>query len=78
MKINNLSTDEALEAVRELRKPKAYVQGTGGSKLTINVILTLSDDRSFETSALLDSGSTGSCINRSFVDEHQIPTRKLP
>jgi len=76
--INELSTEDALTAVNELRCSKSYIQGTGGTKLQMRVILTLKDDRSLETTALLDSGSTGSCINRRFVEENQIQTRKLP
>ena len=73
-----LSTEDAASAVKELRQPKSYIPGTKGSKLQLRVILTLLDDRSLETNALLDSGSTGSCINRKYVEEHGIPTRKLP
>ena len=28
--------------------------------------------------ALLDSGATGSCINKSFVDKHSLTIKKLP
>jgi len=76
--INELSTEDALTEVKNLREPKRYIQGTGGNKLTMRVILSTNDDQTLETDALLDSGSTGSCINKKYVDEHHIPTRKLP
>ena len=76
--INNLSSEDAASAVKELWQPKSYIQGTKGCKLQLRIILTLTDDWSLETNALLNSGSTGSCINRKYVEEHDIPTRKLP
>ena len=76
--LNQLPDDDVVEALKELRKPKRYVQGTGGRKLTMRVIVTtLDDNHSHETQALLDSGCTGSCISRSFVETHHINTQKL-
>src|ERR1700722_9918362 len=59
--LNQLPDDDIVEALKGLRKPKRYVQGTGGHKLTMRVIFTkLDDNHSHETQALLDSGCTGS------------------
>ena len=70
--------DDVVEALKELRMPIRYVQGTGGRKLTMRVIVTtLDDNHSHETQALLDSDGTGSCISRSFVETHHINTQKL-
>ena len=41
------------------------------------IVTTLDDNHSHETQALLDSGCTGSCISRSFVETHSINTQKL-
>ena len=38
---------------------------------------TLEDGRIISSRALLDSGSTGLCMSRKFVEKHQIPTTKL-
>ena len=39
-------------------------------------VQTLDDTRTFLLKALLDSGSTGSCIGRKFMNENKIRTRK--
>ena len=77
--LNQLPDDLVVDALKELKGPKKYVQGIGGTKLEMRVILETKEDNSrvFETKALLDSGCTGSCINRSFVEENHIPTIKL-
>jgi len=50
--LNQLPDDDVVEALKELRKPKRYVQGTGGRKLTMRVIVTtLDDNHSHETQA---------------------------
>ena len=38
----------------------------------------IKDDNRIKANALLDSGATGSCINRKFVEQHQLPIQKLP
>ena len=48
-----------------------------GRQLDIKVkVQTLDDARMFPLKALLDSGSTGSCIGRKFVNDNEIRTRK--
>lgn len=74
--INQMSTEDAHEVVMELKQPR-QVQGTRGSKLQLCIILSTEDGRNFEQLALLDSGSTTLNINESFVEENNIPTRKL-
>ena len=39
---------------------------------------TLNDGRFLSVKALLDSGSTGSCINKRFVEKNEIPTKRMP
>ena len=77
--LNQLPDDLAVDALKELKGPKKYIQGIGGMKLEMHVILETNEDSScvFKTKALLNSGCTGSCINRSFVKEHNLPTIKL-
>jgi predicted aspartyl protease len=38
---------------------------------------TIDDGRFFATNALLDSGCTGSAINKKFVEKHGISTKKV-
>ena len=48
-----------------------------GRQLDIEVKVQMLDDaRTFPLKALLDSGSTGSCISRKFVNNNKIWTRK--
>jgi hypothetical protein len=45
----------------------------------MNVILSTMDRKTIiETSSLIDSGSTGSCIHRRFIEQHNLPTKTLP
>jgi hypothetical protein len=41
------------------------------------ILSTLDENNTIETKALLDSGCTGSCVDRSFVIRNHISTRKL-
>jgi len=70
----------AVRALLELAKPRKYVRGrTDGRQLDLELTLgTLDDRRNFRVNALLDSGCTGSCIDRTFVKENGINTEKLP
>ena len=48
-----------------------------GHQLDIEVKVQMLDDaRMFPLKALLDSGSTGSCISREFMNDNKIWTRK--
>jgi len=77
--LNCLSDQDVVLALTELTEPRKYIQGTGGNKLSIRTILTTKNRKNIlETFALIDSGSTGSCIHRRFVEENRIPTKKLP
>ena len=62
-----------------MQESKCYIRGRKGHQLNLSVVLkTLEDQRAFRTTALLDSGCTGSCINRQFVNKHHIPTQRMP
>jgi len=77
--INQLPDEHVVEAINELRCPQTKVQGTHGNKLKIPVILTIFDKKTtFECNTLLNSGCTGSCINKDFVKNNNIITKKLP
>ncbi|KIM74088.1 hypothetical protein PILCRDRAFT_14732 [Piloderma croceum F 1598] len=69
--LNCLSDQDVVLVLTELAEPKKYIQGTGGNKLSIRTILTTENCKKIiETFALIDSGSTGSCIHKRFVKEH--------
>jgi len=77
--INNLSDQDAVEALNELRMPRRYIRKQGQSQMNISVLLqALSDGNAFRLKALLDSGCTGSCIDKEFVKKNDIRTKKVP
>jgi hypothetical protein len=74
-KLNAVANNEIVEALNELCTPKYFVRKDKGNKLETRIILTTIDDsQSLETTALLDSGCTGSTINIHFVKKHNLPT----
>ena len=76
--LNELSDEDVVDALHELRQPKKIIRGKGGNQMKIPIHLqTLDGNQNFRTDTLLDSGSTGSCINEKFVKENNIPTRKM-
>ena len=76
--INNLSDEDAEIALNEMRRPKQFIRRQGSMQMNLSVQLqTLEDGRIISSRALLDSGSTGSCMSRKFVEKHRIPTTKL-
>ena len=75
--LNDLSDIDVFKALEGLQQSKKYIRGMKGNQLDLSVkIQTLDDGRIFPVRALLDSGSTGSCINRRFVEANKIQTRK--
>src|SRR5204862_1337345 len=77
--INALSEDDALAAVMELKKPRVFVRGTRGSKLSLKAnIRTLDTQEEHVADVLLDSGCEGSCIDIKYVCEHGLNTTRLP
>jgi hypothetical protein len=75
--INELSDTKAVEALNELRNPKQHMRSVGGNQMNMPInIQTLDDGRLFHITALLDSGCTGSCIDKKFIKEKGINTKK--
>src|SRR6202040_2994632 len=74
--LNELSDEDVVAALYELKQPKKNIKGKGGNQMTISIHLqTLDGNQNFRIDALLDSGSTGSCINEKFVRENNVLTR---
>ena len=60
-------------------KRKRFVRGTKGKNLKFAAIIeSLETGQQYETNALLDSGATGSCINKKFVKQNNILVQRLP
>src|SRR5882762_6707862 len=77
--LNAVADIHIVEALNELRTPRRFVRRNGGNKLETRIILgTIDNSQWLETTALLDSGCTGSTIHHRFVKEHNLPTRQLP
>ena len=77
--INDLSNTDAIKALNQLQEPKQYVRFSGPHKEQLDLdvrIQTIADNRLFPTKALLDCGSTGSCVNQKFVETNGLTTRK--
>jgi hypothetical protein len=77
--ITSLGETQALEALIELQKPRAFVKGTRGMKLVVDTrIQSPNTLEEYIAKALIDSRCEGSCIDRTFVEINRIPTIKLP
>src|SRR3954464_15393494 len=73
-----MSDTDATAAVRELRKPYAFVQGTRGNKLSFPTSIRTLDTHSKHTAdALVNSGCEGSCIDDKYVKELGLNTTPL-
>ena len=70
---------DAVNAINSLKNKWKYIQGTKGRDLKILVtIKNINNHNQIETQVLLDSGTTGSCVNKSFVEKHSLMIKKLP
>ena len=77
--INDLSDEDAVEALKELRRTKRFIRAVGKDQMSVPVHLqTLDDGHLLRIIALLDSRCTGSCIDREFVRKNNIQTKKVP
>jgi Retroviral aspartyl protease len=77
--INDLSDEDAIEALKDLRKTRRFIRAVGKDQMSVPVHLqTLDDGHILRVIALLDSGCTGSCIDKEFVRKNNIQTKKVP
>jgi hypothetical protein len=77
-KINLLGESDVIDAIEELSKPRRFVRGTKGLKLSFNTTIVALDTRAeHKADALLDSRCKGSCINVKYVQKHGLHTQKL-
>ena len=75
--LNDLTDKDVLRALCQLKQPRCHIRRMSGRQLDIKVkVQTLNDTRTFPLKVLLDSGSTGSCIGRKFMNDNEIRTRK--
>ena len=64
MALRELDHNDAIIAIKSLKRHKKFVRGTKGQDLKLNVIVeNIENDNRIKANALLDSGATGSCIN---------------
>ncbi|PFH45524.1 hypothetical protein AMATHDRAFT_104838, partial [Amanita thiersii Skay4041] len=83
--LNMMSESEALMAIYELKQrpttslTPTVVRTLGNNQMDVRCIISTTDTlETFEVKALLDSGCTGSCVNREFVEKHRLNTTPLP
>ncbi|KZV59489.1 hypothetical protein PENSPDRAFT_551232, partial [Peniophora sp. CONT] len=70
--LNTMDDEQVIQALYELAQPMYYARSSGHCRQT-----TLSFPcRSLSVDALLDSGCTGLCIDKDFVRQNGISTRK--
>lgn len=67
--------DWALTVIRSLREPRRFVRKVGARQLMLPTILhRLDNGVTIQAKALIDSGCTGSCIDKEFVQKHKLLT----
>lgn len=68
-----------MEAVSELKKRQKFIRGTKGKDMKLSVTIeNLNTGAQLSGTGLVDSGATGTCINKEYVEKHELETRKLP
>ena len=77
--INSLLEQDALWYIHNLRKRPRQVRATGKNQMDVSgVIITMDTLDRHSMKALIDSGCTGSCINKEFMRKHNLNMTKLP
>ncbi len=75
-----LGGENTREWLYELRSPPIIVHSQESSKnnFLVDIVLNpVAGTKTLSTKGLLDSGCMSSAINRSFVEKHDLPTRKI-
>ena len=79
MEIRQLGHKRAVEAVKSLKENKRFVRGTKGRDLKLQVLIEdIGRGKQIVSNALLDSGATGSCVNKEFIQKHQLMVKDIP
>jgi hypothetical protein len=77
--IRQLKNEIAIDAVNNLRQRKKFIRGSSGRDFKIGMQLERIDNGALiSTQGLIDSGATGTCVNREFTEKHNIPVKELP
>ncbi len=75
-----LGGENARERLYELHNPLIIVHSQESSKnnFLVDIVLNpVTGTKTLSTKGLLDSGCTSSAINRSFIEKHDLPTRRI-
>ena len=77
--LKSLTNDEAQFALRELQnKPRFVQRKRSENSFEVEGVVTKTDGERFTVTALLDSGCTGTVIDKKFAKEKDLPIHKLP
>ena len=77
--LRRLKQDLGVEVLKKLKREKGFVRGTKGNSLTVEtVIQDLEGVAKTTARTLIDSGSTGSCIDSGFATKYGFTTHKAP
>ena len=79
-KLRNLTDNKVVQALETLATSKQYIRGEKGkNQLDIQLMTsTINGQRNFHLEALIDCGSTGSCIDKQFVKKNNLTIKRLP
>ena len=77
--INSLPEQDALWYIQNLRDKPWQVRATRKNQMDVSgIVITMDTFDRHLMKALIDSGCTGSCINKEFVEKHGLNMIKLP
>jgi hypothetical protein len=78
-KLLALPESEAVAILNEYTMPKRYIRGTNGNQLNVDLtVTTLDTSTCHSVKALLDTGCTGSAVDKVFVEKHGLSTKQMP
>jgi hypothetical protein len=75
---NDMKPDKAAKAIEELKMSTCYVRGTSTNRLAVSTIVkNPNSGNKFKTKTLIDCGCEGCIIDKQFIEEQGIQTKKL-
>ena len=68
-----------METIKALKKCRKFIRGTKHKNMKLSVTIeNLNSGAQLSATGLVDSGATGTCINKDYVEKHKLEARKLP
>ncbi len=73
---SELAEQIAVERLCEIRKPIRYIHGASGDFSIPMILEPVSSRQKLTTQALVDSGCTGSAINKAYIEKYSLDMKK--